>query len=111
MPRIEAEKRSGDQSLPSKAKEWTCSACGNAGCFASDSSPAFGEFANDLVFEAYAASLQKAGYEIDMYSAECDRGNHSDCPGRNRLPQNAPPPLDRCWCLCHQDANRTTRTT
>ena len=37
------------------------------------------EFANDLLFEQFAAALQEAGYDVPLYSAECDHGDHVHC--------------------------------
>jgi hypothetical protein len=68
MPRAQAEKLLNSPSMLSDAKGWRCSSCGAIGHFASESSPEWVEFANDLVFEAYAAHLQKAGYEVEVYS-------------------------------------------
>ena len=101
MPRTEAEKHSLDHSSTSKPLNWKCSSCGAVGRFASHSSPEWAEFANDLVFHAYAKCLQEAGYEVLEYSVECDRGDHGDCAAKNRLTGNIPPPLSRCWCRCH----------
>jgi hypothetical protein len=76
LPRTEADKLLLDQCTPSKTEEWKCSWCGTAGQFASDSSPEWAEFANDLVFEAFGATLRQAGYEVLEYSAQCDHGDH-----------------------------------
>ena len=77
----------------------------NFGQFASDSSPEWAEFANDLGFEALATSRQEAGYEVLEYSAQCDHGDHGHCTGKNRISEEIPPHLDwlnRCFCECHR---------
>lgn len=99
MPRTEAETVPDRRNVLSETGNWKCSACGAIGQFASESSAEWAEFANDLVFEAYAASLQKAGYEVKLYSAECDHGNHDHCSGKN--PVEAIPFLQDCRCECH----------
>ena len=105
MPRTEAEKRSADQCAPGGTADWKCSSCGAVGEFASDSSPEWAEFANDLVHEAYSEALQQAGYEVLEYSAQCDHGDHGHCTGKNRITEEIPPHLDwfkRCFCECHR---------
>jgi hypothetical protein len=98
MPRADAEKLSLAQGASSGTADWNCSSCGAIGQFASDSSPQFAEFANDLVFEALAASIREAGYEVLAYSAQCDKGDHGHCPGtNNRL-------TAECLCECHRSA-------
>ena len=72
---------------------------GAIGQFASSLSDQWQEFVNDLVFDAFAASLQKAGYEVEMYSRECDHGDHERCAGKNRLRE---PTFQRCCCSCHK---------
>ncbi len=103
MPRTEADKRSVDLCAPGGTTDWKCSSCGAIGQFASDSSPQWAEFANDLVLEAYLAALQQAGYEVVEYSAQCAHGNHGLCAGKNRLTGKIPSPLDRCFCECHRE--------
>lgn len=103
MPRTEAEKLPLRQCAPSGTTDWKCSACGAIGQFAPDSSPEFARFANDLVFGAYAARLQEAGYEVLEYSAQCDHGNHGHCTGKSRLTGRIFPPFNRCCCECHED--------
>jgi hypothetical protein len=100
MPRIEAEKRSGPSSA-SSVIDWKCAKCGAIDNFADDTSPEFADFANDLVFEAYASHLQEAGYEIHQYSENCDVGRHSECHGESRMPDDVPSRFKRCWCPCH----------
>jgi hypothetical protein len=100
MPRIEAEKRSGPSSA-SSVIDWKCAKCGAIDNFADDTSPEFADFANDLVFEAYASHLQEAGYAIHQYSEHCDVGRHSDCHGESRMPDDVPSRFKRCWCPCH----------
>jgi len=105
MPRTEAEKRSADQCAPGGTADWKCSSCGAVSEFASDSSPEWAEFANDLVHEAYSAALQQAGYDVLENSAQCDHGDHGHCTGKNRITEEIPPHLDwfkRCFCECHR---------
>lgn len=86
MPRAEAEALAvgGKDAITTRCR---CSSCGTIGQFASDSSEEFCGFANDLAFDAFAAHLQKAGYEgfAPIYSQECDHGDHAHCAGKNRL--------------------------
>jgi|SRR5271157_4447386 len=99
LPKAEAEARTLRASEPSELGEWLCPQCSAIGQFVSDLSPEWADMANDLVFEAYAASLQKAGYEVILYSAECDREDHQQCKGKNRAGY---PEFDRCLCECHK---------
>jgi len=101
LPRADAEKLSLAQGAPTGAADWKCPSCGAIGQFASDSSPEFAEFANDLVFSALAASMQEAGYDVLAYSAQCDKGDHEQCPGTNRAGE---PLFERCRCECHTSA-------
>jgi hypothetical protein len=98
MPRADAEKLSLAQGASSGTADWKCSSCGAIGQFASDSSPQFAELANDLLFEALAASIQEAGYEVLAYSAQCDKGDHGRCLGTNRLTAECL----KCLCECHK---------
>ena len=102
MPRADAEKLSLAHGAPSGTPDWKCSSCGAIGQFASDSSPVFAEFANDLVFEALAANIREAGYDVLAYSTQCDKGDHEQCPGTNRL--RAELSFNRCLCECHRSA-------
>jgi hypothetical protein len=97
MPRVEAEKLPMDQCTANETKDWRCSWCGAIGQFASESIPEWHEFVVDLTYEDLAARLQEAGYEVIMYSAECDRGDHGDCFGKNRVTENS----RWCGCTCH----------
>ncbi len=110
MPRAEAEHLELDQSHLT-VQDLRCSSCNAVGKFVPESSPEFAEFANDLLFEAFAASLQTAGYEVLMYSAECDQENHGHCPGKNRLtgeiPYSIPASFGRCFCPCHESSERS----
>jgi hypothetical protein len=116
MPRAEAEVLGTTHGMHAQTEDWKCSSCAAIGQFASGSSDEWRQFANDLVFDAYAANLQKAGYAVEMYSQECDEGDHDHCPGKNRL---SVPNSDRCWCACHkaiepirrEPRNRTDRDT
>ena len=58
MPRMEAEILASTGGTHPDTTGRKCSSCGAIGKFASDSSDEFREFANDLVFWAYAAHLQ-----------------------------------------------------
>jgi len=106
MPRAEAEHLELDQSHLT-VQDLRCSSCNAVGQFVPSSSPEFEEFANDLLFEAFAASLQRAGYEVLMYSAECDQGNHGHCPGKHRLTGEIPASVERCFCQCHKSSERS----
>ena len=116
MPRAEAEVLATTDGMRAATAQWKCSACGASGHFAPDSSDEFAEFANDLVFDAYAAHLQKAGYEVEMYSQECDHGDHNHCPGKNRsrvrdedgVSKETITFFERCRCVCHKalESNR-----
>jgi hypothetical protein len=101
MPRAEAEALAvgGKDAATARCR---CSSCGAIGQFASDSSEEWRDFANDLVFDAYAAHLQKAGYEVRAYSHECDNGDHEHCPDKNRLGVTK---HEHCWCVCHKHWN------
>ena len=101
MPRAEAEKLSVKDGTNADAPDWRCSSCGAVGEFASDSSVEWGQFANDLLFDQFAASVQKAGYEVEVYSQQCDHGDHEHCSGKNRA---SIPNFERCLCNCHSAA-------
>jgi hypothetical protein len=49
---------------------WKCSSCTATGEFASDSSDEQGNLPMTSFFDALAANLQEAGYEVEMYSQE-----------------------------------------
>lgn len=101
MPRTDAEQLALDRHQLT-ARSLKCPSCAAIGQFVPDSSPDFAEFANDLVFEAYAATLQEAGYEVLAYSAQCDHGSHRLCDGKNRFVGEIPASFDRCFCPCHE---------
>jgi hypothetical protein len=98
MPRAEAEVLSSTGGTHPDTTDRKCLSCGAVDKFASDSSDEWSEFASDLIFKAFAAHLRKAGYEIEVYSQECDHGDHCHCPGSNRL---RIPNFERCLCACH----------
>jgi len=120
MPRVEAEALTSQHMAP--ADGGSCSHCGAADAIYSHTSPEGADLINDLTFEAYAAGLLEAGYEIILYSTQCNQGNHQHCTGKNGLtadsPQdvspglahvpNAPGPLEKnrlphhCFCPCHK---------
>jgi len=110
MPRAVVEVLAAADGNDPGIAHWICSSCSAIGHFASDSSDEWGQFANDLVFDAYAAHLQNAGYEVDVYSQECDYQDHDHCPGKNRLrirevdglSKETIASFERCWCLCHK---------
>jgi len=81
---------------------WVCEHCGSTATFVPEESTAGAAICNDLVFEAYAARLQEAGYAVLAMSAECDSQDHAGCRGRNRLESGTP--LDSCSCSCHHEA-------
>jgi len=121
MPRSEAEALASSQLEP-PADGASCSRCGAVRGLFSHTSPEGSDFINNLTFSAYAAGLREAGYEIVLYSAQCNQGDHSHCTGRNELtadsPQdvspglalvpNAPRPVEKnrlphhCFCPCHE---------
>jgi hypothetical protein len=105
LPRAEAEHLVLDRSQLT-VQGLTCSSCNAFGQFVPDSSPEFAEFANDLLFEAFAARLQEAGYEVLMYSAQYDQGNHGHCPGKNRLTGEISASAERCFCQCHESSEQ-----
>jgi hypothetical protein len=114
MPRAEAEVLATTDGMRAATAQWKCSSCRAIGHFAPDSSDEFWEFANDLVFDAYAAHLQKAGYEVEMYSQECDHGDHEHCRAKNRVRIDGVSKetitfLERCRCLCHDEALELNR--
>jgi len=121
MPRVEAEALASSQLEP-PADGAACSRCGAVRGLFSHTSPEGSDFINNLTFRVYAAGLREAGYEIVLYSAQCNRGDHSHCTSKNGLmadaPQdfspsladapNAPGPLEKnrlphhCFCPCHK---------
>lgn len=101
MPRVQAELLSARVGQ-GDAKEPSCRKCGAVGKFVLDSSPEGAGRILDLTSRAWAASLRAAGYEVVAYSAACDRGDHQQCDGKNRM-KSVAPKLDSCGCECHQD--------
>jgi len=105
LPKAKAEARLLHHSSSNGSTEWKCSQCGATDRFVSELSPEgeaiLGAIANDLVFEAYAALLQEAGYDVTLYSLQCDHGDHQACDGKNRAASGVPG-IDRCWCACHK---------
>ena len=107
MPRAEAEVLASTDRTHAERADWQCTSCGAVGTFASDSSDEWRQFANDLLFDQFAASVQRAGYEVEAYSQQCDHGDHEHCSGKNRL---SIPNFERCLCNCHPAVESPTGT-
>jgi hypothetical protein len=101
MPKSEAQVLAASEANPDDLKSRVCSSCGAAGGWVSVRSPEAMNVIADFRLEVWLAMWQEAGYEVDMYSAACDRGDHRACEGKSRADVGYPA-FDRCRCGCHK---------
>ena len=110
-PRAEGERLPVKDGTHAESADGRCSSCGAVGKFASDSSHEWGQCENEILFDQFTANVQKAGYDVEWYSQQCDHGDHEHCSGKSRasMPNLCPAsflPFDRrhferCLCNCH----------
>ena len=119
MPRAEAEALVSRHEAPADGA--ACSLCGAPDALFARTSPEGADFISDMTFDAYTTGLREAGYEIVLYSAQCNKGDHQHCTGKNGLavesPQDFSPSLahvanvleqnrlpQHCFCPCHKES-------
>ena len=121
MSRQEAEALAATGETPACDAE--CSHCKKVGAFVSDMSIEGGAIVDDLTFDAYAGRLRHAGYDVLLYSTQCNQGQHHHCTGENLMNSGAASGLNlsmthmldllepdpngsrlpkRCLCPCHR---------